>query len=93
MLKNTIDLFFSIDLPMPQNTGDLYLELCLVQQHKRLGSALMIGRFVPLTKFIYDKDILLALMTDFDLRIHTFGAHKYLPHSRVSNIFVIGRTI
>ena len=27
MLKNTIYLFFSIDLPMPQNTSDLYLEL------------------------------------------------------------------
>lgn len=37
MLKNTIYLFFSIDLPMPQNTSDFYLELCLVQQHKRLG--------------------------------------------------------
>ena len=78
---------------MPQNTSDLYLELCLVQQHKRLGFSTNDWPFYTITKFVYDKDILLALTTDFDLRIHTFGTHKYLPHSGVSNIFVIGRTI
>ena len=85
MLKNTIDLFFSIDLPMPQNTSDLYLELyndVWCNNTNDWGSALTIDHFIPVTKFIYNKDILLALTTDFDLRIHTFGAHKYLPHSR-----------
>ena len=96
MLKNTIDLFFSIDLPMPQNTSDLYLELyndVWCNNTNDWGSALTIDHFIPVTKFLYNKDILLALTTDFDLRIYTFGAHKYLPHSRVSDIFVIGRTI
>ena len=51
----------------------------------------MIGRFIPLTKFVYDKDILLALTTDFDLRIHTFGSN--ISRTVVSNIFVIRRTI
>lgn len=94
MLKNTIDLFFSIDLPTPQNTSDLYLELyndVWCNNTNDWGSALTIDHFIPVTKFIYNRDILLALTTDFDLRIHTFGSN--ISRTVVSNIFVIGRTI
>lgn len=79
---------------MPQNTSDLYLELYYdvwCNNTNDWGSALTIDHFIPVTKFIYNRDILLALTTDFDLRIHTFGSN--ISRTVVSNIFVIGRTI
>ena len=74
---------------MPQNTSDLYLELyndVWCNNTNDWGSALTIDHFIPVTKFIYNKDILLALTTDFDLRIHTFGSNiSGVPHSSVQH--------